>query len=41
MSVRLKLSLLMGAVVCANLAVWGAKQLLAGAIDPILRAVGQ
>jgi hypothetical protein len=37
---RLKLSLLMGALVLANVAIWGAKNLFAGAFDPILRALG-
>lgn len=40
MTVRMKLTLLMGALVCANLAVWGAKTILAGLYDPILRALG-
>jgi hypothetical protein len=35
-----KLALLMGALVCANLAVYGAKQMLAGLYDPILKALG-
>lgn len=40
MTVRLKLTLLMGALVCANVAVWGAKQILSGLYDPILRGLG-
>jgi len=40
MTVRMKLTLIMGALVFANLAIWGAKQLLLGAFDPILRALG-
>jgi hypothetical protein len=40
MTVRTKLTLLMAVLVCANAAVWGAKQILAGLFDPILRAVG-
>jgi hypothetical protein len=40
-TVRLKLTLLLGALICANAAVWGAKTLLTGALDPILRALGQ
>lgn len=36
----MKLGLLMGALVCANLAVWGAKQILSGLFDPIIRALG-
>lgn len=40
MTVRVKLSLLLAALVCANAAVWGAKQILAGLYDPILRSVG-
>lgn len=36
----MKLTLLMGALICANLAVWGAKQMFAGALDPILKALG-
>jgi hypothetical protein len=37
---RLKLSLLMGALVLANVAIWGGKQIVAGLYDPILRALG-
>jgi hypothetical protein len=39
-TVRMKLTLLMGALVCANLAIWGAKQMLGLAIDPILKVLG-
>jgi hypothetical protein len=38
---RTKVHLVLGAFVCLNLAVWGAKQILAGAFDPILKALGQ
>jgi hypothetical protein len=41
MTVRLKLALILGALVSANLAVYGAKTLLSGALDPILKALGQ
>lgn len=40
MTVRVKLALILGAFVSANLAIWGAKQILAGLFDPILRALG-
>lgn len=40
MTVRMKLTLVLGALVSLNIAVWGAKQVLAGIYDPILRAVG-
>jgi hypothetical protein len=40
MTVRLKLTLILAALVSANLAVYGAKVLLAGALDPILKALG-
>lgn len=40
MSVRMKLTLILGALVSLNIAIWGAKQMLAGAIDPILRGLG-
>lgn len=40
MTARMKLGLIMGALVCANLMVWGARTLLAGAIDPILKGLG-
>lgn len=40
MTVRLKLALILGVLVSANLAVYGAKVLLAGAVDPILRGLG-
>jgi len=39
-SARVKLSLLIGAFVCANVAVWGAKTLITALFDPILRALG-
>jgi hypothetical protein len=41
MSARMKLNLLVAAFVCANLAIWGVKHVLAGALDPVLRALGQ
>jgi len=40
MTAHTKVKLLIAAFVCANAAVWGAKQILAGLYDPILRAVG-
>lgn len=40
MSATMKVKLLLAALVCANLAIWGAKQMLAAAIDPLLRALG-
>jgi hypothetical protein len=40
MTVRTKLTLLLGALACANLAIYGAKVLLAGALDPIIKALG-
>jgi hypothetical protein len=40
MTLRVKLTLLLGALVCANATVWGAKTFLAGALDPILKALG-
>lgn len=40
MTVRLKLALIFGVLVSANLAVWGAKHVLAGLYDPIVRALG-
>lgn len=39
-TVRLKLWLIIGALVSANVAVWGAKQVLAGAFDPVIRSLG-
>lgn len=40
MSALTKVKLLIAALVCANAAVWGAKQILAGLYDPILRSLG-
>ena len=40
MTVRVKLTLLLGALVSLNVAVWGAKQVLTGGLDPILKALG-
>lgn len=39
MTVRSKLTVLMAALVFANLAIWGSKH-LAYTLDPILRALG-
>jgi hypothetical protein len=39
-TVRMKLTLLLGALVSLNVAIWEAKQMLAGALDPILKALG-
>lgn len=36
----LKVKLLIAALFFANVAVWGAKQVLAGAFDPIIRSLG-
>ena len=40
MTARTKVHLLLAALACANLAIWGGRQLMAGLFDPILRAVG-
>lgn len=40
MSPHTKVRLVIAAFVCLNLAVWGAKQLIAGLYDPILKALG-
>lgn len=40
MTARRKVEVLIAALVCANLAVWGAKEILAGLYDPILRSLG-
>jgi hypothetical protein len=40
MTVRLKLALVLGALVSANLAVYGAKVLLSGALEPLIKALG-
>lgn len=40
MTARTKINLLVAALVCANLAVWGAKQILSGLYDPIIRSFG-
>lgn len=40
MTVRLKLALILGALVFFNLAIWGAKTILAGAVEPVLRSLG-
>jgi hypothetical protein len=37
---RLKLTLILGALVSANLAIYGAKHILSGLYDPIIRALG-
>lgn len=39
MSVRLKCWLILGFFASANLAVWGAKQILAGSLDPVIRSL--
>jgi hypothetical protein len=36
---RAKVNLLLAGLVCLNLAAWGARQLLVGAFDPVLRAL--
>jgi len=38
-TVRMKLTLLLGAVVSAEIAIWGLKQMLNGSLDPILKAL--
>ena len=40
MTVRMKLTLILGALVSANLAIYGARVLFSASIDPILRALG-
>ena len=40
MTARVKVQLLLAAVVFLNLAIWGAKTAMAGLYDPILKAVG-
>lgn len=40
MTVRMKLSLLMGALIAANLAIYGAREILGALYDPVIRAVG-
>jgi hypothetical protein len=40
MTARLKITLILGALVAANLAIYGAKQILSGLYDPIIRALG-
>jgi len=40
MTAATKVKFLIAAFACLNLAVWGAKQMLAGALDPILKALG-
>lgn len=39
MTVRMKCALILGALVSFNMAVWGAKQMLSGSLDPILKAL--
>jgi hypothetical protein len=39
-SASTKVKVLIAGLACLNLAVWGAKQLLAGALDPIIRSLG-
>jgi hypothetical protein len=40
MTVRLKLALVLGALVSLNLVVYSAKVLLSGSLDPIIKALG-
>lgn len=40
MSVRLKLGLILGALVAANLAIYGAKEILGALYDPVIRTLG-
>lgn len=40
MTARTKVQLVIAALVFANLAVYGAREILAGLYDPILRSVG-
>lgn len=40
MTASMKVKLLIAALACLNLAVWGAKHLMSGLYDPIIRSLG-